>query len=131
VLAPLAPATTWGSSGLHVASDCAVAVRAVYPELGDGGPPTCTVVLAKGLLTAAFLDKDAAPPEQRDLVGRVHLAATTYRRFPNDSTADQWLEADQFDGYVALGRLVAARACQVLEQASGSPAPAPTAQDVP
>ena len=110
-----------------MASDCVVAVHAVYPSLADGGPPSCVVVLAKALLTEAALDEEAAPPDRRSLVRTVRAAATHHRRFPNDSTADQWLADDQFDGYVALGRLVAERACEVLAEVRAVPAVAPVA----
>jgi hypothetical protein len=44
-------------------------------------------------------------------------AALDHPAFPADSTVDQWLTTEQFDGYVALGRYVARRAVTRLAQA--------------
>ena len=36
--------------------------------------------------------------------------APTGHRFPSDTTVDQWLDKDQFEAYVELGRFAATRA---------------------
>jgi hypothetical protein len=47
-----------------------------------------------------------------DAPGEVIRQATspTGKRFPSDTTVDQWLDADQFEAYVELGRFAAKRA---------------------
>ena len=53
------------------------------------------------------------------------FAATT-KKFPRDSTADQFLEPEQVKHYVELGRYVGARAAELADGVlSGRPAPAP------
>jgi hypothetical protein len=41
---------------------------------------------------------------------RAHAARAL--KFPSEGTADQWFDADQFNAYLMLGRLVAERMCK-------------------
>ncbi len=43
------------------------------------------------------------------------------KRFPADSTADQWLDEDQYDAYVALGWHAAGAACATRAASPGAP----------
>jgi Lysophospholipase catalytic domain len=68
---------------------------------GPAGPTD--VVVAKAVLT-----------NELDQVAVAHAATPAGRRFPSHSTVDQWLDLDQFDAYVALGRQAATTAIAEL-----------------
>lgn len=51
--------------------------------------------------------------------------AVTHPEFPNDSTADQWFDAEQFQAYLSLGQIVGTHMAD-LAASSSSPAPTPT-----
>ena len=90
-----------------LAQDCVITLRITHDAIAAPGQaaPTTLLVVAMAAITAGMCD-DAA----------VRAAAIAYPDFPNDSTVDQWLTTEQFDGYVALGRHVAARARERIAQ---------------
>lgn len=59
---------------------------------------TGELIVGKAVLTA-------------DLPFSLQAHATRALKFPSETTADQWLDAAQFNAYLALGRRVAARMC--------------------
>src|SRR5262249_28603457 len=83
-----------------LAADCVATFRIAHPGV-PGAPPALLRVPG----AAPTPEVSPAPPLEP-----ARLAATDFRDFPNNSTVDQWLTTEQFDGYVALGRHVAARA---------------------
>jgi hypothetical protein len=87
-----------------IAHDCVTVLRIGHP-FAPGRPDTLLVVVKAAVTADVCTDPALAP---------ARLAAATHREFPNDSTVDQWLTDVQFDGYVALGRFVAARAVERL-----------------
>ena len=72
-----------------------------YPDGSRG-----RLVYGKCVLTA---DQEGSVAQQYAVgpVGR--------HRFPSDTTVDQWLDEDQFDAYVDLGRTVGRRATAAIE----------------
>ncbi|WP_250031410.1 hypothetical protein [Paractinoplanes maris] len=83
---------------------------------------------------------DGRPPAGRLYYGRAVLSAATpwdvlayagaHRSFPNDSTADQWFQQQQFDAYHALGEHVGeALAARTRRPAAATPPPGPRAGD--
>jgi hypothetical protein len=66
----------------------------------------------------------------RDLPYEVLAHAARHTSFPNDTTSDQWFDADQFTAYTALGRAVGAIARKemaLLHTAGPEPTEAPPA----
>ncbi len=109
---PLVPGAVPAPGGCEslagkLAQDCVITLRITHDAIAAPGEaaPTTLLVVAMAAITAGMCD-DAA----------VRAAATAYPDFPNDSTVDQWLTTEQFDGYVALGRHVAARAHERIAQ---------------
>jgi hypothetical protein len=91
-----------GCEGLRgrLAPDCVATLRISHPQIP--GTPSTLLVLVKAVLPfEVCTDPSLAPARQ---------AALDHPAFPADSTVDQWLTTEQFDGYVALGRYVARRA---------------------
>ncbi|MBC7558508.1 MAG: patatin-like phospholipase family protein, partial [Dermatophilaceae bacterium] len=75
-----------------------------YPP-GAGSPSKGILIVGK-----ATLGQDLeGQPEMFPLKSY----AVTQKDFPGDTTADQWFEVDQFQGYVALGRLVGQRMSEI------------------
>jgi hypothetical protein len=72
------------------------------------GAPTTTLVLVKAVLPREVCTDPSLAPAR--------TAALDHPAFPADSTVDQWLTTEQFDGYVALGRYVARRAVARLAE---------------
>ena len=70
-----------------------------------GGPSEGTLIVGKATLGQDLADQ----PEMFPLKSY----AATQEGFPGDTTADQWFEVDQFQGYVALGRLVGQRMSEI------------------
>jgi hypothetical protein len=110
-MAPFAPSVVppAGCEGLRgrLAPDCVVTLRITHPQLA--GTPSTLLVLVKAVLPfEVCIDPSLAAARQ---------AALDHPAFPADSTVDQWLTTEQFDGYVALGRYVARRAVSRLAQA--------------
>jgi hypothetical protein len=104
-LVPTAPAPA-GAEALQgrLSADSVITLRLTHDALAGPGrtPPQTLLVVAKATLTPDICTDAALAP--------VREAAARYGNFPNDPTVDQWLTDAQFDGYVALGRHVAARA---------------------
>jgi hypothetical protein len=67
-----------------------------------------------GAVTALVLAKCVLTPDAPEPVRAYALSTAGRRRFPADSTVDQWLEEPQFDAYVAVGRTAAERAIDLL-----------------
>lgn len=116
--------------------------HAPAPPSGDGDDPLCPrvpvvhdnvtvldvhypggrtgrLVYAKCVVASKPPDTDcpASPADDGPDAERVKRYARTiegWGRFPADSTVDQWLDADQFDAYVALGRWVGNKAVDRL-----------------
>lgn len=93
----------------RLGAKCVVEATATYPAFlrdntpndadGKAGTPSpARVIIGKARLTAGLL-KDRA---NYDLLAY----AAAHPDFPNDSTADQWFDADQFDAYLRLGQVV-------------------------
>ncbi len=78
----------------RLAQSCVLTARISYPDLGAGLPAS------EGLL---FLGK-ATLTSQMPFDVLAHACRNP--AFPNDSTADQWFDFEQFDAYHALGRHV-------------------------
>lgn len=104
---------------------CVVEATATYPrflrdtaaEAAHGEAPTpspARVIVGKARLTAGMLKDDA----NYDLLA--HAAAN--QDFPNDSTADQWFDADQFDAYLRLGQVVGRDMAQRSTRSETAPA---------
>lgn len=104
---------------------CVVEATATYPEFlrdtaaeaAQGEAPTpspARVIIGKARLTAGMLKTDA----NYDLLA--HAAANP--DFPNDSTADQWFDADQFDAYLRLGQVVGRDMAQLSTGSETAPA---------
>jgi hypothetical protein len=98
----------------RMVKDSVVALTIHYPPIPGRGAELGTLVLAKAALT-----RDAPDPVKEFAVNRG-------RKFPKDSTADQFIDDDQFESYRLLGRQVVAVAADRL--ASSPPTePAPPA----
>jgi hypothetical protein len=70
-----------------------------------GGPSAGTLIVGKATMGQDLEDQ----PEMFPLKSY----AATQEGFPGDTTADQWFEVDQFQGYVGLGRLVGQRMSEI------------------
>jgi hypothetical protein len=90
----------------RLAPDCVVTFRISHPAAP--GAPTTTLVLVKAVLPREVCTDPSLAPAR--------TAALDHPAFPADSTVDQWLTTEQFDGYVALGRYVARRAVARLAE---------------
>ena len=103
-MAPFVPTVTPppGNAALQgrLAPDCVATFRITHPTVA--GAPTTMLVLVKAVLPLEVCTDPTLAPARR--------AALDHPAFPADSTVDQWLTTEQFDGYVALGRHVARRA---------------------
>jgi hypothetical protein len=105
--------------------DSVVALTIHYPAIPGRDAETGTLVLAKAVLT-----RDAPESVKEFAVNRG-------KKFPKDSTADQFIDDEQFENYRLLGRQVAAtaadrlasspppRARPVLRTGTGAASPAP------
>ena len=103
-MAPFAPTVLppAGCEGLRgrLAPDCVVKLRINHPQVP--GTPSTLLVLVKAVLPFEVCTEPS--------LAAARQAALDHPAFPADSTVDQWLTTEQFDGYVALGRYVARRA---------------------
>jgi hypothetical protein len=88
--------------------DSVVALTIHYPVIPGRDAETGTLVLAKAVLTRH------APESVKE------FATNRGRKFPKDSTADQFIDDEQFENYRLLGRQVAAVAADRL---ASSPPP--------
>jgi hypothetical protein len=90
----------------RLAPDCVATFRIGHPQLP--GAPSTLLVLVKAVLPLEVCTDPALAPARQ--------AALDHSAFPADSTVDQWLTTEQYDGYVALGRHVARRAVTRLAE---------------
>jgi hypothetical protein len=86
----------------RMVQDSVVALTIHYPAITGRDAETGTLVLAKAVLT-----RDA-PESVKE------FATNRGRKFPKDSTADQFIDDEQFENYRLLGRQVAAVAADRL-----------------
>lgn len=81
-----------------------------YPADPDGTRASGRLIVGKCRLT---------PEMENDPANFALLTyAATHAEFPNDSTADQWFDGEQFQAYLTLGRVVGAK---LAAAAAGNP----------
>jgi hypothetical protein len=118
---PATPSALITALGARVKRSCVVTGRITYPPLGPDLPAaTGKLVLGKAVLTA-------------DAPFDVLAYASGDVSFPNDSTADQWYDADRFDSYHALGRFVGKQVgtrFEWLTEPGTAPWPPPSSEPV-
>jgi hypothetical protein len=99
-----APATWARGSEMPPVESLAVKLAFQYPDGVPGTLVLAKAVLAEGVGTDPGGDAAGDEADDRRAIARYLGSGEGARRFPAHSTVDQWLDRDQFDAYVALGR---------------------------